>query len=39
VIEGIKTNAPLHRRILGDAGFIAGGADIHYLERQLLAIR
>ena len=39
VIEGIKTNAPLHRRILGDAGFIVGGADIHYLERQLLAIR
>ena len=36
VIEGIKTNAPLHRRILGDAGFIAGGADIHYLEKQLL---
>jgi acetyl-CoA carboxylase biotin carboxylase subunit len=36
VVEGIKTNAPLHRRILGDAGFIAGGADIHYLEKQLL---
>ena len=36
VIEGIKTNAPLHRRILSDARFIAGGADIHYLERQLL---
>ncbi|HHW75765.1 MAG TPA: acetyl-CoA carboxylase biotin carboxylase subunit [Xanthomonadaceae bacterium] len=36
VIEGIKTNAPLHRRILGDAGFVAGGADIHYLEKQLL---
>ena len=39
VIEGIKTNAPLHRRILGDARFIAGGADIHYLERQLLEAR
>ncbi len=38
VIEGIKTNAPLHRRILGDARFIAGGADIHYLERQLLKV-
>jgi acetyl-CoA carboxylase biotin carboxylase subunit len=35
VIEGIKTNAPLHRRILNDPNFIAGGADIHYLERQL----
>ncbi|KAB2925717.1 MAG: acetyl-CoA carboxylase biotin carboxylase subunit [Candidatus Contendobacter sp.] len=39
VIEGIKTNASLHRRILGDARFIAGGADIHYLERQLLEAR
>jgi len=39
VIEGIKTNAPLHRRILGDAGFIAGGTDIHYLEKQLLGTR
>ena len=39
VIEGIKTNAPLHRRILADSGFIAGGADIHYLEKQLLATR
>ncbi|MFO1420014.1 MAG: acetyl-CoA carboxylase biotin carboxylase subunit [Candidatus Competibacteraceae bacterium] len=39
VIEGIKTNAPLHRRILGDARFIAGGTDIHYLEKQLLEIR
>ncbi|MDS4027553.1 MAG: acetyl-CoA carboxylase biotin carboxylase subunit [Candidatus Contendobacter sp.] len=39
VIEGIKTNAPLHRRILGDARFIAGGTDIHYLERQLLEAR
>ncbi len=36
VIEGIKTNAALHRRILGDARFIDGGADIHYLEKQLL---
>ncbi|MDG4595205.1 MAG: acetyl-CoA carboxylase biotin carboxylase subunit [Candidatus Contendobacter sp.] len=38
VIEGIKTNAPLHRRILNDARFIAGGTDIHYLERQLLKV-
>jgi acetyl-CoA carboxylase biotin carboxylase subunit len=34
VIEGIKTNAPLHRRILSDARFIDGGTDIHYLEKQ-----
>jgi len=39
VIEGIKTNAPLHQRILGDARFIAGGTDIHYLEKQLLGTR
>ena len=39
VIEGIKTNAPLHRRILGDARFLDGGADIHYLEKQLLESR
>jgi acetyl-CoA carboxylase biotin carboxylase subunit len=36
VIEGIKTNAPLHRRILGDARFLHGGTNIHYLEKQLL---
>ncbi len=35
VIEGIKTNAALHQRILHDANFVKGGADIHYLERQL----
>jgi acetyl-CoA carboxylase biotin carboxylase subunit len=35
VIEGIKTNAPLHRRILNDAKFMEGGTDIHYLEQHL----
>lgn len=35
VIEGIKTNTPLQRRILKDDAFIAGGADIHYLEKKL----
>jgi acetyl-CoA carboxylase biotin carboxylase subunit len=35
VIEGIKTNAPLHRRILNDANFIEGGTNIHYLEQRL----
>jgi acetyl-CoA carboxylase biotin carboxylase subunit len=39
VIEGIKTNAPLHRRILSDARFLDGGMDIHYLEKQLLGVR
>ncbi|MDX1656296.1 MAG: ATP-grasp domain-containing protein, partial [Candidatus Competibacteraceae bacterium] len=35
VVEGIKTNAPLHRRIMQDANFQSGGTDIHYLEQQL----
>jgi acetyl-CoA carboxylase biotin carboxylase subunit len=34
VIEGIKTNIPLHRMLLEDAGFIAGGSSIHYLEQR-----
>ena len=35
VVEGIKTNAPLHRDIMTDAAFLAGGTDIHYLEAKL----
>lgn len=35
VIEGIKTNIPLQRRILKDEAFIKGGANIHYLEKKL----
>jgi acetyl-CoA carboxylase biotin carboxylase subunit len=35
VIEGIKTNAPLHRRILSDPNFLEGGTNILYLEAQL----
>ena len=35
VVEGIKTNAPLHRRILSDVNFVKGGTSIHYLEQQL----
>jgi acetyl-CoA carboxylase, biotin carboxylase subunit len=35
VIEGIKTNIPLHQRLVDDAAFIAGGTDIHYLENKL----
>ncbi len=34
-IEGIATNLPLHARILADAGFRAGGVDIHHLEAML----
>ena len=35
VVEGIKTNAPLHQEIFGHAAFRQGGVDIHYLERRL----
>jgi acetyl-CoA carboxylase biotin carboxylase subunit len=35
VVEGIKTNIPLHREIMNDASFIAGGTNIHYLEHWL----
>jgi acetyl-CoA carboxylase biotin carboxylase subunit len=35
VIEGIKTNIPLHQKIIGDAAFMTGGTDIHYLENKL----
>lgn len=35
VIEGIKTNIPLQRRIMEDNAFQTGGADIHYLEKML----
>jgi acetyl-CoA carboxylase biotin carboxylase subunit len=34
-IEGIRTNAPLHRAMLSEDGFQAGGVDIHHLERWL----
>jgi acetyl-CoA carboxylase biotin carboxylase subunit len=35
VVEGIKTNISLQQRILADAGFQAGGQNIHYLERRI----
>jgi acetyl-CoA carboxylase, biotin carboxylase subunit len=35
VIEGIKTNVPLHQMLVRDAGFKNGGANIHYLEKKL----
>jgi len=34
-VEGIATNLPLHRQLVQDAGFAAGGVDIHHLERWL----
>ncbi len=35
VIEGIKTNVPLHQEIFQHAAFKQGGTDIHYLEKRL----
>jgi len=35
VVEGIKTNIDLHQRLMHDPNFIAGGQNIHYLEKLL----
>jgi acetyl-CoA carboxylase biotin carboxylase subunit len=35
VVEGIKTNIPLHRRILEDPDFQAGRFDTGFMERFL----
>ncbi len=35
VVQGISTNIALHRDILDDPAFCAGGVDIHHLERWL----
>jgi len=35
VIEGIKTNIPLHREIFQHGAFKTGGTNIHYLEKRL----
>jgi acetyl-CoA carboxylase biotin carboxylase subunit len=35
VVEGINTNIPLHRELMVDAKFMAGGTNIHYLEHWL----
>ena len=35
VIEGIKTNIPLHQRLLNEPEFLDGGMNIHFLERLL----
>ena len=37
VVDGIKTNIPLHQLLLNDALFQAGPVDIHYLEERLRA--
>ena len=35
MITGINTNIDLHKEIIGDANFQAGGTNIHYLEKKL----
>lgn len=35
VIEGIKTNIPLHQEICQHGAFKSGGTNIHYLEKRL----
>lgn len=35
VVDGIKTNIPLHQRMMRDTKFQQGGVNIHYLEKKL----
>ena len=35
VLRGIKSNVPLHQRLIRDPGFARGGQNIHYLEKLL----
>ncbi|HET8598040.1 MAG TPA: acetyl-CoA carboxylase biotin carboxylase subunit [Castellaniella sp.] len=35
IVEGVRTNIPLHRELLQDENFIKGGTSIHYLEHKL----
>jgi acetyl-CoA carboxylase biotin carboxylase subunit len=35
ILNGIKTNIPLHKWLLVDQGFLKGGFNIHYLEKRL----
>ncbi|MDE3022564.1 MAG: acetyl-CoA carboxylase biotin carboxylase subunit [Pseudomonadota bacterium] len=35
VIEGIRTNIPLHQELMNDPNFVLGGTGIHYLEEKL----
>ena len=36
-VEGIKTTAPFHQRILSHATFVEGLVDTKFVERVLLA--
>ncbi len=35
MVEGIKTNIPLHQELMLDDRFVKGGTNIHYLEKLL----
>lgn len=35
VVDGIKTNTPLHKNLVRDIEFCKGGVNIHYLEHKL----
>ncbi|MDM8557778.1 acetyl-CoA carboxylase biotin carboxylase subunit [Candidatus Parabeggiatoa sp. HSG14] len=35
IIDGIKTNVPLHKILFEHSAFQAGGINIHYLEKKL----
>ena len=35
VVDGIKTNIPLHRELVQDPEFVKGECNIHYLEKKL----
>jgi len=37
MVDGIKTNIPLQRKIIADSNFQRGGTNIHYLEGMLAA--
>ena len=37
MVDGIKTNIPLHQELMLDERFLQGGTSIHYLEEKLAA--
>ena len=39
IVEGVKTNIPLHQDLMMDRAFTDGGASIHYLTHKLEALK
>jgi acetyl-CoA carboxylase biotin carboxylase subunit len=39
IVEGVKTNIPLHQDLMLDRAFTDGGASIHYLTHKLDALK